>query len=222
MVLLGNPGSILALSLYCVYDWCYILFRTWGSYIVRVRTVRKFSDWNLVRDRFREYVGGLVRSAHERDQHRILAAERRMAKVFFVDHVLPEGEHFRDVGGSRFRHERVADRKHICSPQLDEADALREDKAVRNRFGNCNGKGGDCPYLYAIPWYLVSHIDYHCDRDELCRIVTGPTVFINHDFATHRHFGVWTDDQGTHCEAEAIVYGNTVYMEPARGTPYVI
>lgn len=219
--------------------------RQW--YIYCVSGNRKFVRYNQLRDNFRGYARHLEMPDFVYGEHRILAAERRFAEEFVTNVVLQPGELLRDVGGSRTRHRALGERRHICSPILDAADIYREDKDEQMLFTNCKQQGGSCPVGDLSDIHMLSHVDYFCSKDELCKIVRGPTFIINHDFTKFEELGqlrlpgnaglpAWLDGPGGAaargdarrdnngdwllCEAKAKIHGGQVTMEPMGGTPY--
>ncbi|APG76316.1 hypothetical protein 1 [Hubei tombus-like virus 40] len=213
-------SAVWAVAGYTVMGYTYSVARTWGRYVVRVRSGTQFGRWNEIADMFRQYVGTLDRPVHQHGHHNILAWERRVAEEFVVNVYLGVQERIRDVGGSRTRHRALGDRKHVCGPTLQALDNMREDKDRDAVFSNCRKSGGDCPLRELIPVAMLSHTDYYCTNEELCSIVTGPTFIINHDFDSTTELGVYEDEDEQRCEARATITGGQVTMQPEAGSPY--
>nr|UDL13952.1 MAG: hypothetical protein [Xiangshan sinhali-like virus] len=151
------------------------------------------------------------------DSHSNLAHQRRWLESWCLEHLLSLFTRVRDVGGSRTRFPHLAQRKHICSPILDASDVFRDSKADA-LFENCGGRGEDCPSRFDIPAAMLSHVDYHLTREQLTRIVTGPTFVITHDFRDGDNPLGCSPDADPDCIARC--RDGLVTMEPRAGTPY--
>lgn len=206
-------------------------YNTRRSFRMEVCNGEFYRKYNDLRDLFRIYALSTPMPEHIPGCHNILAAERKMAEGFFIKYVLPGDQKFRDVGGSRSRHQDLGERKHVCTPNLSAADIYRDDKVPAGSYGFdfCREKGSNCPRLNDIPYAMLSHVDYYCDVDELSAIVCGPTVIINHDFDSQQYLGQYYKEVPASTggsnrrlawECRAKVRGSTVVMEPDGGTPY--
>nr|XP_027199585.1 uncharacterized protein LOC113793723 [Dermatophagoides pteronyssinus] len=81
-----------------------------------------------------------------------------------------------------------------------------------------NKEGADrhcCPKRYELPYCLLSHVDYHLTKDQLCEMVTGPTFLVRHRMR-NGNVGVSGNDH----EATIRIIGDYCHMEVSGGQSY--
>nr|QUS52859.1 ORF1 [Hypera postica associated sinaivirus] len=194
---------------------CVVLLCSTRVKFISIRSSPTGFDITALRSSFLEHFQDKQPPLSGDDDHESLAFQRRHLEAWCIDRLLSAYDRFRDVGGSRTRFPHLATKKHICAPELDAADIYRQYKS-NDTFHNCYRKGQHCPERYRIPAAMLSHVDYHLDKDELARVVTGPTFIVNHDFDTDTSLG----EREEGYDATVTKDDGLVTMTPHNGTPY--
>jgi hypothetical protein len=148
--------------------------------------------------------------------HDWLAKQRRVCEAAVIDLMLSMTSSFRDVGGSRTRWAHLGKKKHLCCPDYNNDDILRELKS-KNVFDDCKLGGEHCPLRKTVPFAMLSHVDYHMTQDQLVRTITGPTFILTHDFVSRPvGFGKVLGEY----EADVTYFGDQITMTTRDGTKY--
>jgi len=159
-------------------------------------------------------VGEVKNTPIEDGHHKRLALVRARTEMTMLQFLRRYTLRTRDVGGSLTRNQKFGRDHHICYPNLDAADHRRVQ--LMNECAN-NAEvhlGQDCPCRTRLS--IMSYVDFHLSRDELCRAIQSPTLIITHDFAAHQGVRKWYDG-----EATVEVNRAGVSMQTAGGSSYV-
>lgn len=155
---------------------------TRNSYKVKVHSKPSPFDYNELKESFAKYKSLPHTFRRDSNPHSDLAFQRRVCEAFCVNVFANQQIRFRDVGGSKKRHQNLQSLKHLCDPTIDASDILRNDKVPNSPFHSCGKKGQHCSFKDSFEGALLCHVDYHINIDDIASMVVGPTFIINHKF----------------------------------------
>lgn len=191
---------------------------------VRVENENDMFDIRALKTTFEANAAHVITRAskHRPGKHLGLASQRRDLEEIVCKIFRQTKYRFRDVGGSRTRLEHYNDIRHICVPQIDASDILRDAKEKRPNTDLCREYGSQCPSKDQFPGALISYADFYMSPDELSGIVKSHTFILTHNFeGDEGKLATWTHDGVDHCEAAWVKDpSGKISMTTPDGTPY--
>nr|UDL13944.1 MAG: hypothetical protein [Xiangshan insect virus] len=192
------------------FIYWYIVTR--GTRVVRVLNDNIAFNINELKDHFNDTFNGYDNDVDHGVGHRGIARERRDFERACIEYFIDMGVRFRDVGGSRTRGVGIFDDfKHLCVPQIDSADILRDAKSPYISFNHCRSLGSACAYKEEFPGALLIHTDYYMNQEELASIITSHTFIVTHKFE---------GEGGRILEMEWRKHGPYIHATTPAGTNY--
>nr|QZZ63336.1 hypothetical protein [Leuven wasp-associated virus 1] len=191
---------------------------------VRVENENDMFDIRAIKATFEANAPHVITRAakHRPGKHLGLASQRRDLEEIVCKIFRQTKYRFRDVGGSRTRLEHYNDIRHICVPQIDASDILRDAKEKRPNTDLCREYGSECPSKDQFPGALISYADFYMSPDELSGIVKSHTFILTHNFEGEEgKLASWTHNGTDYCEASwSKDPSGKISMTTPDGTPY--
>nr|BBV14765.1 hypothetical protein 1 [Wuhan insect virus 21] len=191
---------------------------------IRVENENAMFDIRAIKATFEANAPNVIARAakHRPGKHLGLASQRRDLEEIVCKIFRQTKYRFRDVGGSRTRLEHYNDIRHICVPQIDASDILRDAKEKRPNTDLCREYGSECPSKDQFPGALISYADFYMSPDELSGIVKSHTFILTHNFEGEEgKLASWTHNGVDYCEASwSKDPSGKISMTTPDGTPY--
>ncbi|APG76532.1 hypothetical protein 1 [Wuhan insect virus 21] len=191
---------------------------------IRVENENDMFDIRALKTTFEANSANVIARAakHRPGKHLGLASQRRDLEEIVCKIFRQTRYRFRDVGGSRTRLGHYNDIRHICVPQIDASDILRDAKEKRPNTDMCREYGSQCPSKDQFPGALISYADFYMGPDELSGIVKSHTFILTHNFeGDEGKLAAWTHEGKSYYEASWTKDpSGKISMGTPDGTPY--